>query len=111
MTEFASRNDSPLEAPVEMQRLREVASESFDVVFETSNVMMFAVDHHFRIAKVNKCWPEKMGFQHSEVLGRKPSEFGIEEARAYVYSVLTHQLDKFGFVRQIPVCLINKDGQ
>lgn len=94
-----------------MQRLREVASESFDVVFETSNVMMFAVDHHFRIAKVNKCWTEKMGFQHSEVLGRKPSEFGIEEARAYVYSVLTPQLDKFGFVRQIPVCLINKDGQ
>ena len=111
MTEFAGKHDSPLEGPEEMQRLREAASESFDVVFECSNVMMFAVDHHFRIANVNQRWTERMGFQHSEVLGRKPSEFSIEATRAYVYSVLTPQLNKFGFVRQMPVCLVKKDGQ
>lgn len=111
MTESASKHGSPLEAPEEMQRLREAASESFDVVFECSNVMMFAVDHHFRIVKVNQRWIERMGFQHSEVSGRKPSEFGTEATRTYVYSVLTPQLDKFGFVRQKPVCLVKKDGQ
>ena len=52
-----------------------------------------------------------MGFQHSEVLGQKPSEFGIEESRAYVYSLFSPRLDQLGFARQIPVSLINKDGR
>jgi len=94
-----------------MRRLRDVAADAFDVVFESSQVMMHAVDHHFRIAKVNHCWTERMGFPHSEVLGRKPAEFSIEESRAHVFSEVIPRLHEFGNVRQVPVCLINKDGR
>ena len=94
-----------------MHRLRNAASDTFDAVFESSQVMLFAVDHQFRITKVNHCWTERMGFQHNEALGRKPSEFGIEESRAYVCAEISLRLDQLGHVRQVPVCLIKKDGR
>ena len=94
-----------------MQRLRDVASRAFDVVFESSQVMMCAVDHDFRISRVNRRWTERMGFQRSEVLGRKLLEFGTADSRDYVESEVIPRVHKFGFVRQVPVCLINKDGR
>ena len=66
------QSDAVYEPAQEMQRLSDVASRAFDVVFEYSQVMMCAVDHHFRIAKVNRRWTERMGFQSREVLARIP---------------------------------------
>ena len=104
------QQDSTCEPAEEMQRLRDVASTALDVVFESSQVMMCAVDHHFGIAKVNHRWAEGTGFQRSEVLGRKLLEFGTADSRAYVKSKVIPHVHQFGFVRQVPVCLINKEG-
>ena len=109
--ETRQQHDSTCEPAEEMQRLQEVASCAFDVIFEYSQVMMCAVDRHFRIAKVNSRWTERTGFQRSEVLGRKLSEFGAEDSRAYMKSEVIPHVQQFGFVRQVPVCLINKDGR
>ena len=105
------QHDSTFESAQEMQRLRDVASWAFDVVFEHSQVMMCVVDDHFRIAKVNHDWTERMGFQCSEVSGRNLSEFGTVDSRAYVKSEVIPHLHQFGFVRQIPFYLISKDGR
>ena len=105
------QQESTREPAEEMQRLRDVASRALDVVFESSQVMMCAVDHHFRIAKVNHRWTEGTGFQRSEVLGRKLLEFGTADSRAYVKSQVIRHVHQFGFVRQVPACLINKDGR
>lgn len=105
----------PLESPSEpaelMLRLRDMAADAFDVVFESSPVMMFAVDQDFRIAKLNHRWTEKMGFQGGEVLGRRPSEFDTEESRARLKSELHPYVREFGYARQVPVCHIKKDGR
>ena len=105
------QHNSICEPAEEMRRLRDVASDAFDVVFDSSQVMLYAVDHDFRIAKVNLRWTEKMGFQSSEVLGRKASEFGTAESQAYVKSEVIPHLSQFGFVRHAPVCVIDKEGR
>ena len=108
MRQQAESTCEPAEA---MQRLRDLASKSFDIVFENSQVMMHVVDHHFRIAKVNQRWTERMGFQSSEVIGRRPSEFSIEESRAHVSSKVAPRPDQCGHFRQVPVYLISRDGR
>ena len=90
MQKHSDLTDDPV---ANMRRLRGVATDAFDLVFENSKVMMYAVDHNFRIAKVNHYWREVMGFQHGEVFGRKPAEFGTEESQAYVYSKVSPSLD------------------
>ena len=103
--------DSTCEPAEDIQLLRDMVSRAFDVVFESSQVMMCAVDHHFRITNINHRWTERMGFQSSEVLGRKPSEFDTEESRAYLKSEVHPYVRQFDFVRQVPVSLISKDGR
>ena len=104
-------HDSTREPAEELERLRDVASGAFDVVFESSHVMMCAVDHHFRITKVNLRWTERMGFQRGEVLGQKLSEFGAEDSRDYVNSEVIPYVHQFGFVRQVPFHLIDREGR
>ena len=82
--EMLKQADSTCEPAEELQRLADVASRAFDTVFDSSQVMMCAVDIDSRISKVNHRWTERMGFQNSEVLGRKPSEFGTEDSRVYM---------------------------
>ena len=59
-----------------------LASDWFDILFDTAPVMMHGIDRDFRIIKVNRRWLEALGYESNEVLGRKPTDFQTEDSRA-----------------------------
>ena len=48
-----------------------LASDWFDILFDSARVMMHAVDKDFQIVKVNRRWLETLGYKKNKVLGRK----------------------------------------
>ena len=54
------------------------ASDRYRVLYDGAPVLMQAVDRDGRLAQVNGHWLKVLGYDHSEVIGRRPSTFMTE---------------------------------
>ena len=85
--------------------------QAYDGVIDGAPVMIHVVDQDLNIVKVNARWLDVMGYEQSEVIGRKSYEFLTEESRKRALQDIFPLFFRTGSTRSIGVEFVSKEGQ
>jgi PAS domain S-box-containing protein len=86
------------------------SQEDYRTLYLKTPVMLHSIDRGGRVINVSDFWLEQMGYRREEVIGRKSSDFLTEPSRKYNVETGLPALMQHGFVRQMPLQLVRKDG-
>jgi PAS domain S-box-containing protein len=89
--------------------LRE-SEERLRSLYDNTPVMMHSLDENGRILEVNQFWLDNLGYRRSEVIGRPVVEFASPEFRDTVQYVIMPQLARDGFIRDVEVQGVKRNG-
>ncbi|NEP15155.1 MAG: PAS domain S-box protein [Symploca sp. SIO2C1] len=92
------------------EALRE-SEERYRSLYEHTPVMLHSIDSMGRIISVSNYWLKKLGYERSEVLGRKSTEFLTEESRRYAKEVMMPKFFRAGSCLEIPYQFVCKNGK
>ena len=98
----------------EQERADEALRESEEVyssLYENTPVMMHSIDRAGNLCRVNHHWLDVLGYQRSEVIGRKPTEFLTESSRRYAIEVVFPEFFEAGFDRDIELQMVKKNAE
>ena len=84
---------------------------SFRAIYENTPVMMHSIGASHQLISVNRTWLEVLGYEESEVIGRKSSEFLTEESRRYAVEVTLPKFIKTGSARDVVYQMVKKNGE
>lgn len=87
------------------------SEERFRHLYTATPAMLHAIDREGRIVNVSDLWLEVLGYERSEVIGRKSVEFLTEESRRYAEDVALPEFWKRGAARDIRFQFVRKDGE
>ncbi len=73
--------------------------------------MLHSIDRNSRLIDVNNYWLEKLGYERSEVIGRKSTEFLTEDSRRYAQEVVLPEYFRTGVCSDIPYQFVCKNGK
>ena len=90
--------------------LRE-SEEKYRSLYSRSPVMLHSIDPEGRLLSVSDRWLETLGYQRSEVLGRRSTEFLTPESRVYARDVVLPAFRAVGACTDIPYQIVKKDGE
>ena len=98
--------------PVELKpkQLPRAEEYSLRAIYENTPVMMHSIGATLEIVSVNRTWLEVMGYEESEVIGRKSSEFLTEESRRYAVEVALPKFIETGSARDVAYQMVKKNG-
>lgn len=82
----------------------------FDLIVEQAPVPVTVVDADFRITKVNQRWLEMLGYERSEVLGHRPTEFLSQQSREYSFRDVIPLFRRTGSARSVGLSFETGDG-
>jgi PAS domain S-box-containing protein len=86
------------------------SQEDYRTLYLKTPVMLHSIDRGGRMINVSDFWLEQMGYRREEVIGRSSSDFLTEASRKHNIEVGLPELMQHGFVRQMPLQLVRKDG-
>jgi PAS domain S-box-containing protein len=86
------------------------SQEDYRTLYLKTPVMLHSIDRGGRVINVSDFWLEQMGYRRDEVIGRSSSDFLTEASRKHNMEVGLPTLMRDGFVRQMPLQLVRKDG-
>ncbi|MEO5926519.1 MAG: sigma 54-interacting transcriptional regulator [Bryobacteraceae bacterium] len=89
--------------------LRE-SEERLRSLYDNTPVMMHSLDEAGRIIEINQFWLDNLGYRRSEVIGRPVLEFTSPEFRDAVQNVIIPRLARDGFIRDVEVQGVKKNG-
>ncbi len=73
--------------------------------------MLHSIDQNGRLISVSNYWLEALGYERSEVIGRKTTEFLTEESRRFAEQVVLPEFFKTGHCKDIPYQFVKKNGE
>ncbi len=86
------------------------SQEDYRTLYLKTPVMLHSIDRDGHMINVSDFWLEQMGYGRAEVIGRRSSDFLTEASRKLNLEVGLPALMQHGFVRQMPLQLVRKDG-
>ncbi|KFE58904.1 PAS domain S-box protein [Hyalangium minutum] len=86
------------------------SQEEYRSLYSSTPVMMHSIDQEGRLLSVSDFWLEKLGYERSEVLGRKSVEFLTPESRKYALEVVLPRYFQTGKCQDVPYRVVKKDG-
>ena len=72
--------------------------------------MMHSIDRHGKITGVNDYWLMTMGYQRSEVIGRRSTEFLTEASRDYAIGIALPEFFRAGYAKDVEYQMVKKNG-
>ncbi len=85
--------------------------DDFRTLYEKAPVMMHSVDLSRRLLSVNDEWLACMGYERSEVLGRRSIDFMTPESRLHAEQTVIPRFIKQGYLRDEAYQMIAKSGE
>ena len=85
--------------------------ERYRRLYQETPVMLHSIDHDGRLVSVSNYWLYTLGYERSEVLGRKTSEFLTEESRRYAEEVVLPEFFLTGVCKDISYRFVKKNGE
>jgi PAS domain S-box-containing protein len=79
-------------------------------LYNNTPVMLHSLDTDCRIVSVSKYWLDTMGYERTEVLGRRFSEFLAVSSRRFVEETFNGEYRKTGSCREVACEIVRKDG-
>lgn len=98
----------------ERKRMEEALRESeerFRRLYNDTPAMLHSIDQNGRLLSVSNYWLEVLGYERSEVLGRKSTEFLTEASLRYANETVLPEFFKTGFCKDISYQLLTKGGE
>jgi len=92
------------------EALRE-SEERYRTLYQNTPVMMHSIDRNGQLVSVNDHWLETLGYERSEVIGRRSIEFLTESSRRYAVEVALPAFFKTGSARDVEYQMVKKDGE
>jgi len=87
------------------------SEERYRRLYSETPVMLHSIDHDGCLVSVSNHWLATLGYQRSEVLGRRITEFFTEDSRRYAEEVVLPEFFRTGFVKEVPYQLVKKNGE
>ena len=97
-------------AELQPGKLPRAEEYSIRAIYENTPVMMHSIGAGQQIISVNRNWLEVLGYEESEVIGRKSTEFLTEESRRYAVEVALPKFIKTGSARDVACQMVKKNG-
>lgn len=85
--------------------------EKFRALYDQTPVMLHSIDRFGTLVDVNSYWLKSMGYERSEVLGRKVIDFYSESSRRYALEVIQPAFFRDGFCKDVPFQFVKKNGE
>jgi len=98
----------------ERKRTEEELRESegrYRRLYNETPVMLHSIDQHGCLISVSNYWLETLGYERSEVIGRKSTEFMTESSRRYAEQVVLPNFFATGSCKDIPYQFVKKSGE
>ncbi|MCH8901479.1 MAG: PAS domain S-box protein, partial [Chloroflexi bacterium] len=98
----------------ERQRAEEALRESeerYRSLYTKTPGMLHSIDASGRLVEVSDRWLEVLGYERSEVIGRKSTDFLTAESRQYAETVSLPKFWKTGRVRDVAYQFVKKNGE
>jgi PAS domain S-box-containing protein len=110
LADSAARLESEMRIRERAESEARRSQEDYRTLYLKTPVMLHSIDRSGRVINVSDFWLEQMGYRREEVIGRSSSDFLTEASRRYNIEVGLPALMRDGFVRQMPLQLVRKDG-
>ncbi|MHA6287627.1 PAS domain-containing sensor histidine kinase [Maricaulis sp. CAU 1757] len=88
----------------------QVQRQRFEHIYRATPAMMHSIDAEGRIIEVSDYWLNYLGYDRSEVIGRRSVEFLDDESRERAVKVQLPHLFEKGFNNNVPYRFRHKDG-
>ena len=112
--ELNARSDE-LRAELERRSQSETAHRDSELrfrrLYDETPVMLHSIDEEGRITNVNNHWLKTLGYERSEVIGRKSIDFLDEESREIALNVALPKFFATGEISEQPYRFVTKDGE
>ncbi len=80
-------------------------------LYNETPVLLHSIDRDARLVDVNDYWLKTMGYERSEVIGRKVVDFYADASRTYAEEVVQPAFFRDGSVKDISFQFIKKNGE
>jgi len=92
------------------EKLRE-SEERYRTLYTRTPVMLHSIDYQGRIVSVSDYWLESMGYDYSEVIGRKLTDFMTEDSKKYAENIIFPRFFHTGQVSGVPYQFVKKNNE
>ena len=80
-------------------------------LYNNTPVMMHSIDHDGKLTTVNDYWLEALGYERSDVLGRRSTDFLTEASRRRAIEVNLPRFQRTGVAKDIEYQMVKKNGE
>jgi PAS domain S-box-containing protein len=87
------------------------SEEKYRRLYNETPVLLHSIDRDARVVDVNDYWLKTMGYDRSEVIGRKVTDFFTSDARKYSEEVVQPAFFRDGSVKDISYQFVKKNGE
>lgn len=91
------------------QDLEEIATR-YQSLYNNTPVMMHSLDAEGKLITVNDYWLQVLGYERSEVLGRRSADFLTEASRRYAVDVDLPRFLQTGVAKDVEYQMVKKNG-
>ncbi|HEY6007230.1 MAG TPA: PAS domain S-box protein [Geobacteraceae bacterium] len=91
------------------EALRE-SEARFRRLYNDTPAMLHSIDRDGKLVSVSNYWLDVLGYERSEVLGRKSTEFLTEASRRHAEDVTLPEFFRTGVCRDVPYQVVTKGG-
>ena len=86
------------------------SEEKYRRLYNETPVMLHSIDRNRVIVDVNDYWLKTMGYERSEVIGRKITDFYTDASRTYAQEVIQPAFFRDGVLKDISFQFVKKNG-
>ncbi|WP_298439518.1 PAS domain S-box protein [Geobacter sp.] len=87
------------------------SEERYRSLYNETPVMLHSIDRDGRLISVSDYWLETLGYERSEVLGRKSTEFLTAASRRHASEIVLPEFYRTGFCKEVPYQFVKKNGE
>ncbi len=88
-----------------------LSEERYRYLYENTPVMLHSLDHQGFLVSVSNYWLDKLGYQRSEVIGQKSTQFLTPESRHYAEEVVLPEFFQTSVCNQVAYQMVKKNGE
>ena len=88
----------------------EDGEELYRSLYENTPVMMHSINREGRLIYVNNHWLKTLGYQRSEVIGRRSTDFLTDASRRYAIEVKLPEFFETGYIKDVEYQMVKKNG-
>jgi two-component system, cell cycle sensor histidine kinase and response regulator CckA len=87
------------------------SKDKISVLYNETPIMLHSIDRTGTLIEVNDFWLKNMGYERSEVIGKKAVDFFTETSRKYALEAVLPAFFRDGVVKERPFQFVKKNGE